>query len=121
MEKTLNELDPLFYDAAIFFVTTQEASTAKLQIRFLLGYNRAGKIMNQLEEAEIIGGPNGTIHRTIAFKDINSLSKHLLKFSVPEWVIMPIDQSIKDFVDAHIQSTKRAEILFRNWLVEKID
>ena len=53
------ERDPLFEEAARLIVESNNASTAILQRHFSIGYNRAGKIMDQLEEAGIVGPING--------------------------------------------------------------
>lgn len=53
------ERDPLFEEAARLIVESNNASTAMLQRHFSIGYNRAGKIMDQLEEAGIVGPING--------------------------------------------------------------
>lgn len=53
------EHDPLFEEAARLIVESNNASTAMLQRHFSIGYNRAGKIMDQLEEAGIVGPING--------------------------------------------------------------
>lgn len=50
-----NEIDPLFMDAAVFIVQSQQGSTSSIQRRMKLGYNRAGRIMDQLEEFGIVG------------------------------------------------------------------
>lgn len=53
------ERDPLFEEAARLIVESNNASTAMLQRHFSIGYNRAGKIMDQLEETGIVGPING--------------------------------------------------------------
>ncbi|MDE6332039.1 MAG: DNA translocase FtsK 4TM domain-containing protein, partial [Muribaculaceae bacterium] len=50
-----NQRDPLFADCARFIVTQSTASTSSLQRRFSIGYNKAGKIMDQMEAAGIVG------------------------------------------------------------------
>ncbi len=50
-----SNLDPLFEDAALFIARTQVASTSMLQRKFCIGYNRAGRLMAQLEKASIVG------------------------------------------------------------------
>ncbi len=54
-----NEKDQLFEKAARFIVYTQQGSTSMLQRQLKLGYNRAGRIMDQFEAAGIVGGFNG--------------------------------------------------------------
>lgn len=55
----LNDRDPLFAEAARFAVTSDTASTSSLQRRYSIGYNRAGKIMDQMEAAGIVGPSMG--------------------------------------------------------------
>ena len=47
--------DPLFEEAARLVVNTQQGSTSSIQRRFSIGYNRAGRIIDQLEAAGIVG------------------------------------------------------------------
>ena len=54
-----NELDPLFEQCARWIVQSDTASTSALQRRYEIGYNRAGRIMDQLEAAGIVGHSNG--------------------------------------------------------------
>ena len=56
---SLTDRDPLFDEAAEIVVTTGVASTSSLQRRYSIGYNRAGKIMDQLEAAGIVGPSQG--------------------------------------------------------------
>ena len=51
----MQHLDPLFEDAARLIVMTQEGSTSLIQRKFAIGYNRAGRLMDQLEKAGIVG------------------------------------------------------------------
>ncbi len=61
----LNDRDELFEDCARTVVNSGTASTSNLQRRFSLGYNRAGKIMDQLERAGIVGPVNGSKPRQV--------------------------------------------------------
>jgi S-DNA-T family DNA segregation ATPase FtsK/SpoIIIE len=51
----LKRLDPMFADVARYVVSKQEGSTSRLQRAFEIGYNRAGKIMDQMADAGIVG------------------------------------------------------------------
>lgn len=55
----IGDRDPLFDEAARFVVSTDTASTSSLQRRYSIGYNRAGKIMDQMEAAGIVGPAQG--------------------------------------------------------------
>ncbi|MDE5607663.1 MAG: DNA translocase FtsK [Muribaculaceae bacterium] len=62
----LTDRDPLFEDAARYLCSTGDtASTSSLQRRFSIGYNRAGKIMDQLEAAGIVGPTQGSKPRAL--------------------------------------------------------
>lgn len=56
---TLGDRDPLFDECARLVVSTDTASTSSLQRRYSIGYNRAGKIMDQMEAAGIVGPSQG--------------------------------------------------------------
>ncbi|MBD8018282.1 FtsK/SpoIIIE family DNA translocase [Kaistella pullorum] len=72
-----NEKDALFEDAARIIVSTQQGSTSMLQRQLKLGYNRAGRIMDQLEASGIVGGFNGAKAREVQISDLNSLEQFL--------------------------------------------
>ncbi len=68
--------DPLFEEAARFTVSQSAASTSSLQRRYQIGYNRAGKIMDQMEAAGIVGPVSGSKPRAILV-DSNTLERIL--------------------------------------------
>lgn len=53
-EVDMNRLDPMFEDAARLVVIHQQGSTSLIQRKFSIGYNRAGRIMDQLEKLELL-------------------------------------------------------------------
>ncbi len=63
-----NEKDPLFEDAARLIVQNQIGSTSLIQRRMKLGYNRAGRLMDQLERAGVVGPNLGSKAREVRFK-----------------------------------------------------
>lgn len=69
--------DKLFEDCARVVVSTQSGSTSMLQRRFNLGYNRAGRIMDQLEAANIVGPAMGSKPREVYFKTEAELEQFL--------------------------------------------
>ncbi len=73
----LNDRDPLFEDAAQIIVQHQQGSASLLQRRLKLGYNRAGRIIDQLESAKIIGPFEGSKAREVLVKDPMTL-EHIL-------------------------------------------
>ena len=70
-------LDPLFEEAANAIVISQQGSTSMIQRKFAIGYNRAGRLMDQLEKAGIVGAAQGSKPREVLITDINSLTKLL--------------------------------------------
>lgn len=72
-----NEKDQLFDDAARIIVSTQQGSTSMLQRQLKLGYNRAGRIMDQLEASGIVGGFNGAKAREVLISDLHFLEQFL--------------------------------------------
>ena len=70
-----NEKDQLFEDAARIVISTQQGSTSMLQRQLKLGYNRAGRIMDQLEAAGVVGGFNGAKAREVLISDLHSLER----------------------------------------------
>ncbi len=72
------DLDPLFADAARWIVDKQEGSTSQLQRKFEIGYNRAGKLSDQLEAAGIVGPNRGAAGREVLIKDKKQLERLLM-------------------------------------------
>ena len=69
----VHSLDPLFEEAARHIVLTQQGSTSMIQRRFSIGYNRAGRLMDQLQEAGIVGEAMGSKPREVLITDVNQL------------------------------------------------
>ncbi|MBS1764400.1 MAG: DNA translocase FtsK [Bacteroidetes bacterium] len=76
-EVDLSDRDPLFDDAARMVVQHQQGSASLLQRRLKLGYNRAGRLIDQLEAAGIIGPFEGSKAREVKFKDPTDLENLL--------------------------------------------
>ena len=72
-----SERDELFEDAARVIVATQQGSTSLLQRKLKLGYNRAGRIIDQLEAAGIVGPFEGSKAREVKVKDEMTLAQIL--------------------------------------------
>ena len=72
-----NNFDPFFEEAAYAIVTTQVGSTSMIQRRFSIGYNRARRLMDQLEMAGIIGPAEGSKPREVLIQDKNTLQMML--------------------------------------------
>jgi len=73
----MGDKDPLFEDAARLIVASQVGSTSLLQRRMKLGYNRAGRLMDQLEAAGIVGGNQGSKARDVLIKTEADLQQML--------------------------------------------
>ncbi len=65
----LSKRDPLFEEAARLIVSSQQGSTSNIQRKFSIGYNRAGRIVDQLEVAGIIGPNEGSKARQVLVMD----------------------------------------------------
>ena len=74
---SLSEMDDLLDDAARLVVETQHGSTSMIQRRMKLGYNRAGRIMDQLEALGIVGPGEGSKPREVLYFDIPELNRYL--------------------------------------------
>ena len=72
-----HNLDPLFEEAARTIVLSQQGSTSMIQRKFSIGYNRAGRLMDQLEKAGIVGTAQGSKPREVLIQDENSLESLL--------------------------------------------
>ena len=73
----LKRLDPMFEDAARLVVIHQSGSTSLIQRKFSIGYNRAGRIMDQLEKAGVVGPVDGSKPRQVLCADEMDLEMRL--------------------------------------------
>jgi len=73
LSDSVDERDPLFKEAAEIVVGAQQGSTSLIQRKMKIGYNRAGRIIDQLEAAGIVGPFEGSRARQVLFKDLTSL------------------------------------------------
>ena len=78
----LKRLDPMFADVARYTVSKQEGSTSRIQRAFEIGYNRAGKLSDQLEAAGIVGPNKGPKGRDVLIQDMESLERILQELGV---------------------------------------
>jgi len=76
-EIRIQDRDVMFEDAARLIVTHQQGSTSLIQRKMKLGYNRAGRIMDQLEMCGIVGPSQGSKAREVYVTDMYSLEQHL--------------------------------------------
>ena len=82
----LQELDPMLELVAQWVVEQQEASTSKIQRVFEIGYDRAGKLMSQLEMAGIVGPNKGSKGRDILITDSDKLRNLLILFETARFL-----------------------------------
>ena len=79
-EFDVQHIDPLFEDAARLIVSSQSGSTSLIQRKYSIGYNRAGRLMDQLEKAGIVGMAHGSKPREVLIQDEVSLENLLMTF-----------------------------------------
>ena len=77
-KEDMGQLDAMFDEVARFVVQNQQGSTSSIQRRFAIGYNRAGRLMDQLEQAGIVGRAEGSKPREVLIYDIATLERMLL-------------------------------------------
>ena len=75
LEFDISERDSLFKEAAEIIVTAQQGSASLLQRKLKLGYNRAGRLIDQLESAGIVGQFEGSKARSVNIQDLASLDQ----------------------------------------------
>ena len=76
----MQNIDPMFEDAARMVVTSQKGSTSDLQRRLGMGYARAGRVMDQLEAAGVVGPQEGSKPRQVLVTPFNELDEILAAF-----------------------------------------
>ncbi|MBP3440551.1 MAG: DNA translocase FtsK 4TM domain-containing protein [Tidjanibacter sp.] len=76
-KEDVGDLDSMFEEVSRFVVANQQGSTSFIQRRFKIGYNRAGRIMDQLEAYGIVGKSEGSKPREVLISDPASLEKLL--------------------------------------------
>ena len=69
----LTHLDPMFEDAARLIVQSGSGSTSLIQRKFSIGYNRAGRLMDLMEKAGVVGAAHGSKPREVLIQDEMSL------------------------------------------------
>ena len=74
---SIEDRDALFRESAEVIVTAQQGSASLLQRKLKLGYNRAGRLIDQLEAAGIVGPFEGSKARQVLISDLQSLDRHL--------------------------------------------
>ena len=77
LEIDTSERDSLFREAAEVIVTAQQGSASLLQRKLKLGYNRAGRIIDQMEAAGVVGPFEGSKARQVLISDLTTLNRLL--------------------------------------------
>ena len=85
-----SSLDPLFEEAARIIVTMRSGFASLIQRRLSIGYDRAVRIMDQLEKAGIVGVAQGSKPREVKIQDENSLENLLAALNNPKILITDI-------------------------------
>lgn len=73
----MKHLDPMFAEVARLVVSSQQGSTSLIQRKFSIGYNRAGRLMDQLEKAGVVGAQQGSKPREVLICDLVTLDSLL--------------------------------------------
>lgn len=81
-EVDTSRLDPMFADVARFVVSQQQGSTSVIQRKFNIGYNRAGRLSDQLEATGIVGPNNGPKGRAVLVQDEMTLADIFTRYNV---------------------------------------
>jgi S-DNA-T family DNA segregation ATPase FtsK/SpoIIIE len=74
------DFDPLFKEAAYIIVSAGQGSASLLQRKLKIGYNRAGRLIDQMEQAGLVGPSEGSKPRQVYIKDVTELDKFFEKF-----------------------------------------
>ena len=78
----LGKFDPMFVDAARLIVASQSGSTSLIQRKFAIGYNRAGRLMDQLEATGVVGKADGSKPRPVLVMDDSQLDRILETYNL---------------------------------------
>ena len=89
----MQHLDPLFEEAARSVIISQQGSTSMIQRRFSIGYNRAGRLMDQLEKAGIVGAAHGGKPRDVLIAE--EVAKKMTNDHIDVFVSSDLHRSIQ--------------------------
>lgn len=78
-DSSLADLDPLFEEVSRFIVASNQGSTSAIQRKFSIGYNRAGRLMDQIERVGIVGAAQGSKPREVLITDMNTLENRFMQ------------------------------------------
>lgn len=77
--KNMDNLDPLFEEAAKIVILAQQGSTSLIQRKLQIGFNRAGRIMDQMEAAGVVGATQGSKPREVLIQDTTTLDGLMMR------------------------------------------
>jgi len=97
----LSLLDSLFEDSARIIVKHQSGSTSLIQRKFEIGYNRAGRIMDQLELAGIVGPIKGASPRDVYIQDEYRLEQKLIELKGDSYILPIFSKKHLEFVETN--------------------
>ena len=117
-------IDDLFEEAAIIVIQSQSASTSLIQRKLSLGYNRTGRIMDQLEYYGIVGRAEGSKPRQVLLTDLDNLAKilELIKFPKGKEFIEHYLPSKIEYIESQVEeyfAKKEKELLKQQILKEE--
>ena len=112
-----SSLDPLFEEAARIIVTLRSGFASLIQRRLSIGYDRAVRIMDQLEKAGIVGVAQGSKPREVKMQDENSLENLLVALRRTTEIInnMSNEEAYKDIVNLLKQKGDKRYIAVPDW------
>ena len=112
-----SSLDPLFEEAARIIVTMRSGFASLIQRRLSIGYDRAVRIMDQLEKAEIVGVAQGSKPREVKIQDENSLENLLVALRRITKIsnILTNEEAYKDIVNLLKQKGDKRYIAVPDW------
>ena len=112
-----SSLDPLFEEAARIIVTMRSGFASLIQRRLSIGYDRAVRIMDQLEKAEIVGVAQGSKPREVKIQDENSLENLLVALRRITKIsnILTNEEAYKDIVNLLKQKGDKRYIAVLDW------
>lgn len=115
-----NDLDPLLEEAAYAIVSWQQGSTSMIQRRFSIGYNRAGRIMDQLEMIGVVGAAMGSIPREVLVRSIDVLKLKVAKYKRSSYSAQQVAPTSRPLSgQAHLSERTKHDVDLQNRVSRK--
>ncbi|WP_448607627.1 DNA translocase FtsK [Paenimyroides ceti] len=116
----ISERDTLFKEAAEIVVKSQQGSSSLIQLKLKIGFNRAGRIIDQLEQFGIIGPFEGSKTRKVNIENIEELNKYLNNLDYnPESVNTELLENNKEY--GNVTKRELFDIKYRNAYIDLIN